>query len=261
MTTIAAARAAAPRHVVEAQPMRYPDVDDTDVMTRRGWLLVQLGFLCPGSAQVLAGNRRLGRFGLGATVLMWVLLIATAVTAALSPSTLASIMTASVPLPWGGRAFVVAFLVALLIIAYAVLWVVLAIDTLRLVRLVKTGSVARFGILLLAASLMVASSATAGTLVSKVDAFSSALGSIFSASGPPVPPSDGYYNILLLGADSGKGRDSMRFDSISVVSVNAETGRVVITGIPRDLEGFPFPKDSPMHKLYPDVHTGQAGAN
>ena len=66
-----------------------------------------------------------------------------------------------------------------------------------------------------------------------------------------MPPSNGYYNFLLLGADSGLGRDSMRFDSISVVSVNAETGGVHITGIPRDLAYAPF-ADGPMHDLYPD---------
>ena len=54
-----------------------------------------------------------------------------------------------------------------------------------------------------------------------------------------MPPSDGYYNILLLGADSGEGRDSMRFDSISVVSVNATTGATTITGIPRDMPELP----------------------
>ena len=72
------------------------------------------------------------------------------------------------------------------------------------------------------------------------------ISSIFGNSGPSLPASDGYYNILLLGADSGEGRDSMRFDSISVVSVNAETGAVTITGIPRDMPNFPFAEDSPM---------------
>ena len=42
-------------------------------MTRRGWWLVLLNFLLPGSAQAVAGNRRLGRIGLGATLVMWVL--------------------------------------------------------------------------------------------------------------------------------------------------------------------------------------------
>jgi LCP family protein required for cell wall assembly len=82
-----------------------------------------------------------------------------------------------------------------------------------------------------------------------------ALASIFTNNDPPVPPSNGYYNFLLLGADSGLGRDSMRFDSISVVSVNAETGGVHITGIPRDLAYAPF-ADGPMHDLYPDGFEG-----
>ena len=58
-----------------------------------------------------------------------------------------------------------------------------------------------------------------------------ALNALFGNSGPSLPPSDGYYNVLLLGADSGDGRDSMRFDSISVVSVNATTGATTIGGI------------------------------
>ncbi|MRH28926.1 transcriptional regulator [Microbacterium sp. SYP-A9085] len=225
-------------------------------MTRRGWWLVVMNFLLPGSAQVLAGNRRLGRFGLGATILMWVLIVVAVVTAVTSLPVLTSILTAAVPLPWGGRIFAASLLLEAVLVAYLVLWIVLTIDTLRLVRLVRTGPGARFGIAVLSTVLLVVSGVGTGMAVSKTDAARSALGSIFVSEGPAVPPSDGYYNILLLGADSGKGRDSMRFDSISVVSVNADTGRVVITGIPRDLEGFPFPKDSPMHTLYPDVHTG-----
>jgi LCP family protein required for cell wall assembly len=52
----------------------------------------------------------------------------------------------------------------------------------------------------------------------------------------------------------------MRFDSISVVSVNAETGAVTITGIPRDMPHVPFSADSPMHELYPEGHTGKSSA-
>ncbi|GAA3768345.1 hypothetical protein GCM10022240_21030 [Microbacterium kribbense] len=245
-------------HVVQEQPIRYPDAGSVQVMTRRGWWLVVLNFLIPGSAQALAGSRRLGRVGLGATIVMWVLLIVAAVLALAAPGTLASIVTGSVPLPWGGRVFIVSLLIEVLLVGYLLLWIVLTVDTLRLVRLVKAGPVARMGIALLSVVLLVVAGVTTGAAVSKTDAARNALGSIFAASGASVPPSDGYYNILLLGADSGKGRDSMRFDSISVVSVNADTGRVVITGIPRDIEGFPFPKDSPMHALYPGLHTGHS---
>ena len=59
-----------------ASPIRYPDLASRTVMTRRAWWLVVLNFLIPGSAQVLAGDRKLGRFGLGATLALWVLAVA-----------------------------------------------------------------------------------------------------------------------------------------------------------------------------------------
>ena len=56
------------RPVIENRPLRYPNTASRPMMTRRAWWLLVLNFLIPGSAQVLAGNRRLGRFGLGATL-------------------------------------------------------------------------------------------------------------------------------------------------------------------------------------------------
>ena len=51
-----------------SSPIRYPDAGSAPVMTKRAWWLVVLNSLLPGSAQVLAGNRRLGRFGLRITL-------------------------------------------------------------------------------------------------------------------------------------------------------------------------------------------------
>ena len=48
----AAARARSAASVVEERPLRYPDAASRAVMTRRGWWLVILNFLLPGSAQV-----------------------------------------------------------------------------------------------------------------------------------------------------------------------------------------------------------------
>lgn len=133
----------------------------------------------------------------------------------------------------------------------------LTIDTLRLIRLVRTGGGARFGIAAAAVALLVVASGTAAYAANVAGSARSTLGDIFVATGPAIPPSDGYYNILLLGADSGEGRDSMRFDSISVVSVNAETGATTITGIPRDMPNFPF-APGPMQDRYPNGHEGYA---
>jgi LCP family protein required for cell wall assembly len=52
----------------------------------------------------------------------------------------------------------------------------------------------------------------------------------------------------------------MRFDSISVVSVNADTGAVTITGIPRDMPNVPF-SEGPMRDRYPNGHQGHADPN
>lgn len=259
--TLAAARPRSRAHVVEQRPMRHPDANSRAVMTRRGWWLVALNFLLPGSAQVLAGNRRLGRFGLGATLAMWTILVLAGLGALLMPSGLFALATGSFipdflswfrPLPLT--------LVQIALIGYVVLWIVLTIDTLRLVRLVKVGALSRVAIAVVSVALLVVSGSGAAWAAQTAGTTRDAFSELFAESAPVVPPSDGYYNILLLGADSGEGRDSMRFDSISVVSINADTGATTITGIPRDMPHFPF-APGPMQDKYPDGHTGYANAS
>ena len=62
----------------------------------------------------------------------------------------------------------------------------------------------------------------------------------------------GRYNILLLGVDAAADKEGIRPDSINVASINVETGRAVVFGLPRNLVGVPFPSSSPLAKLYPD---------
>ncbi|WP_353112166.1 LCP family protein [Microbacterium sp.] len=245
--TLAPPRANA-RPIIETRPLRNPETSNAEVMGKRAWWLVAMNVLLPGSAQVLAGNRRLGRFGLGATLIGWLLVLLTLGLALFWRSALITFAT-----NW----FVLT-LVQVLLLGYAVLWIVLTIDTLRLLRLVKLPTISRFASPI--AALVVLALAAGGAVYGSTVAASSrgAITTIFGNSGPSLPPSDGYYNILLLGADSGDGRDSMRFDSISVASVNATTGAVTLFGIPRELPHAPFPDDSPMHKLYPDGFQGHS---
>lgn len=246
--------------LVESRPMRNPDVSSREVMTRRGWWLVVLNVLVPGSAQTLAGNRRLGRFGLATTLVLWTVLVLTALGALLWPSGLFALATGSfIPdfLSW--FRWVPLTIVQIALVGYIVLWIVLTIDTLRLVRLVRTGPIARFAIAFVSVGLLVLTGSGAAWAAQAAGTTRDGFAQIFAESAPVVPPSDGYYNILLLGADSGEGRDSMRFDSISVVSINASTGAVTITGIPRDMPHFPF-APGPMQDEYPDGHTGYANA-
>ncbi|MBB2965437.1 LCP family protein [Leifsonia aquatica] len=222
-------------------PLRHPDASSAPVMTRRGWWLVLMNVLLPGSVQVVAGNRRLGRVGLIATGLLWLLAIIALVVYLVAPATIYTFATQAGSLT----------VLQIVLVLYAVLWVVLTLDTLRLVRLVKTTSRARGLIAAFAVVVLVGLTGTAGYASVVAGSARGALGDIFSA-GPSEPPVDGRYNIMLLGGDAGPDRDGLRPDSMSVVSIDASTGKAVTIGLPRDLDPVPFPEKSPLHTLYPD---------
>ena len=228
--------------VYTASPIRHPDLGAPALMTRRAWWLVVLNFLIPGSTQVLAGSRKLGRLGLAATLTMWLLAALVIVAYSLWRTATLSIVTNSFALTAG----------QVLLAGYAVLWLVLTLDTLRLVRLVRAKPGSRFWIAAFTVILLVVSvgTATAGAYYAGVAR--GTLNSIFGGGAASVPPVDGRYNILLLGGDAGPDRDGLRPDSLSVVSIDADTGRVTMIGLPRDMRKVPFSADSPMAALYPD---------
>lgn len=223
-----------------SNPVRFPDAKSPRLMTKRAWWLVCANLLVPGSAQVLAGNRRLGRFGLGATLVWW-LLIAAAVGSWFG----ARVAVLTVVTHTAGLVAIV-----ILLVFYAVLWVILTFDTLRLVRLVNIapgarGFVAAFSVVALAV-------AAGGAGFAATNAISAiGLLSIFGG-GAVADPIDGRYNILLLGGDAGPDRLGLRPDSISVVSIEADSGAATIFGIPRNLENAPFSAGSPLYGPYPN---------
>lgn len=221
-------------------PIRFPERTSPPFMTRRSFWLVVLGFVLPGSAQVLAGNRKLGRFGLGAT-------FALILGGLLS---LLGLFFFRVPTLSFFTHTLVLFVLQWLLVAYAVLWVVLGIDTLRLTNLIKVGKSWRVPVAVLSVVLTVLPVVGAVWASGTIGVGRGALSAIFTR-GASVDPVDGRYNILLLGADAGDGRDGLRPDSISVISVDAKTGQSVIIGLPRELTGMPFPEDSPMYEQHP----------
>ncbi len=222
-------------------PVRFPNVNQPTAMTKRAWWLVALNFLIAGSAQLLAGDRRLGRFGVGSTFVLWGVLILAAIVYAVWPTAIFTLASTTITL----------WFIAAVLVFYAVLWIVLTLDTLRLVRLVKTVPSARGWLAFITTALMVAVSGgaaygaflatTAGSFVS--DVFVVAL---------PEPPIDGRYNIMLLGGDSGPDRDGLRPDSIALVSIDAATGAATMIGLPRNLEYVPFVEGSPLAAKYPN---------
>ena len=223
------------------RPLRNPDLESPPLMTKRARWLVVLGFLLPGSAQLLAGNRKLGRFGLGATILLIIGVLAVVAGLLFARVATLSFFTNSIVL----------LALQLLLIAYAVLWLVLGFNTLRLTRLPRTQRGWRVPIAMLAILLTVVPASGAAWAASTINAGRALLSGLFSGA-PSVEPVNGRYNILLLGTDAGADREGMRPDSISLVSIDAKTGQSTIIGIPRELEGTPFPEDSPMRELHPN---------
>ncbi|MFB2557288.1 LCP family protein [Herbiconiux liangxiaofengii] len=219
-----------------ASPIRYPDTSSSKAMTVRGWWLVVMNVLVPGSAQVLAGNRKLGRFGLYFTLALWAAAVVGFVIYLIWPQVIFSIASNSIPLT----------VVQVVLVAYAVLWVVLTLDTLRLIRLVRVGERARPALAAFSVLLLVATSGVAAAGAYYANVAQSGLNSIFSAQAAAEPPVDGRYNILLLGGDAGPDRDGMRPDSMTVVSIEADTGRATMIGVPRNLEQVPIVADSPL---------------
>ncbi len=69
-------------------------------------------------------------------------------------------------------------------------------------------------------------------------------------------PEDGRVNILLLGGDSGIGREGVRTDSMIVLSIDPETGWTAMFGIPRNLRRVPLPPDHPASNWWGDACPG-----
>ncbi|MFG1818968.1 LCP family protein [Kribbella sp. NPDC049174] len=58
-------------------------------------------------------------------------------------------------------------------------------------------------------------------------------------------------NLLLLGADDGEGRDGTRTDTVMVASIDTKTGDTALISLTRNWMRMPFPKNSPLYKIYP----------
>jgi LCP family protein required for cell wall assembly len=222
-------------------PLRMPDLRNDALMTRRAAWLTALHLLIPGSAQSLAGSRRLGRLALGLWLLGWAALLVAVVLWFLLPQALLTLPTNALGLS----------VLQALLVAWALWWIVLTIDTLRLLRLVRVRPLARGVVAVLLTVALVGGVGAAGWGAWAAGVARGTIGSVFS-SGRYALPSNGRYNIMLLGGDAGAGRSGLRPDSVSVISVDAVTGKTATFGLPRDTTDIPFSAGSPMLKQYPN---------
>ncbi|WP_411375887.1 LCP family protein [Arthrobacter sp. MPF02] len=222
-------------------PVRYPVSASHPVRKKRAFLLILLTLLVPGSAQLVAGNRRLGRAALRVTLCAWAVLLVAVLLLVINRTLLLSIVTN----PFASLAIVV------VLVALAAGWAILFINTLRLIRPVLLTPPARPAVVLTLVLALVLGSGSLGYAAYLLNVSRNAIGSIFS-SGPAIDPVDGRYNFLMMGGDAGEDRTGRRPDSLSVLSVDAETGQTAIISVPRNLQNAQFSEDSPMRSVYPD---------
>ncbi|MCB5272743.1 Biofilm regulatory protein A [Arthrobacter sp. SO5] len=224
-----------------SDPVRFPSGAAAPVLTKRAFLLIIMTLLVPGSAQIVAGNRRTGRIALRVTLTVWALGVAAALLLAASRSTLINILTNPIT----------SLLLVIGLTALAIGWAGLFLNTLRLIRPVLLAPRIRAAVVAALVLAMILSSGSLGYAAYLLNVSRDAIGSIFS-TGPTMEPSEGRYNFLMMGGDAGADRTGRRPDSLSVISVDAKSGKTAIISVPRNLQNAQFSEDSPMRKIYPD---------
>lgn len=211
------------------------------VRFRRAVALMVMTLFLPGSAQLVAGRKDVGRIALR----IWFGLLGVAA------------LTFLLGLVWHGFVFwlvsstFVLGLVRFTMMGLAIGWALLFFDAWRLgqpLTLVRNHRLAVVGI---NGALCFS---VAGTLLFGAHLVGVQRDFIVTmfGDGEVAGASAGRYNVLLVGGDSGKGRWGLRADSLTVASIDADTGRTVLVSLPRNMQDFKFAKGSVMDEQFPD---------
>jgi polyisoprenyl-teichoic acid--peptidoglycan teichoic acid transferase len=210
------------------------------VRYRRALMLMVMTLVVPGSAQLVAGNRRIGR----AATRIWVALLVAGLVGAVMAAFHHEYAFSFVSDP----RLLAALRLGLM--ALAVVWALLFLDAWRIGQPLSLSLGHRRAVVGLNGILCFS---VAGTLLfgaHLVGVQRSLILTMFS--GDTVHgANDGRYNVLLVGGDSGAGRWGLRTDSMTVASIDASTGKTVLIGLPRNTTNFPFAKGSVMAKAWP----------
>lgn len=218
-----------------------PDTALSRVRFRRALTLLVMTLVLPGSAQLVAGNKSVGRVAVRIALSLFGTLV----------------LVLLVGLVWRGLIYwlvsstFVLTVIRLLLAGVAVGWALLFIDAwrignpLELMQKQRLAMVALNGLLCFS---VVGSLLFASHLVAVQRDFVKTM----FGDGVATAASGGRYNVLLLGGDSGADRWGLRPDSLTVASIDAETGRTVLFGLPRNMLNFPFPEGSVMAEQFPD---------
>src|SRR3954451_21150440 len=211
------------------------------VRFRRAVTLLLMTLFVPVSAQLAVGRRDVGRFALR---------VAMTVAGAL-------LLVVALGYVWHGFVYwmasntVVLGFIRLLLCALAVGWALLFFDAWRLGQPLELRQKQRLAMVGLNGTLCFA---VAGSLLfaSHMVAVQKGFITAMFGDGTVTAAHDGRYNVLLLGGDSGADRWGLRPDSLTVASIDEDTGKAILFGLPRNMMDFPFAEGSIMEERFPD---------
>lgn len=208
---------------------------------RRAITLMLMTLVIPGSAQLVAGRKRVGRIALR---------VGLSVIAALTVVVLVGLVHPPFVLWLLSNTFMLG-VIRLVLLALAVGWAVLFVDAWRLGQPLGLRQRQRLAMVGLNGFLCFS---VAGSLLfaSHVVGVQRDFITAMFGDGLVSDSTNGRYNVLLLGGDSGADRWGMRPDSITVASIDEESGHTILFGLPRNMQRFPFPEGSVLAEQFPD---------
>jgi LCP family protein required for cell wall assembly len=210
------------------------------VRYRRALMLMVMTLVVPGSAQLVAGDRRVGRFA----TRVWAVLVA------LGFVGLVLAVWHHQYAFWFASDTTVLASLRLALMVLAIGWAALFLDAWRIGQPLSLSLPHRRTVVGLNGVLCLS---VAGTLLFGAHLVGVQRDFILTmfAGDTVTGQHDGRYNVLLVGGDSGAGRWGLRTDSMTVASIDATTGKTVLIGLPRNMTDFPFAKGSVMRKAWP----------
>lgn len=220
---------------------RFTTIDRAQrVRFRRAVTLMLMTLFLPGSAQLVSGNRKVGRIALWT----WLTLLVVGVLAVVTSYFWHGLAF------WAGTSTVLLQVLRLGLMALAVGWAYLFVDAWRLGQPLTLQRQHRLAVVGVNGFLCFS---VAGALLFGAHVVSVQRDFMISmfGDGDAVGAHHGRYNVLLMGGDAGAGRWGLRPDSMTVASIDAETGRTVLVSLPRNMQNFPFPEGSVMAEQFP----------
>lgn len=220
--------------------------------------LTIIGAAVPGAGLVMAGRRALG----------WSVTALTALTALAATAVVVLVVTgraAPLALRWGTDPRVL-LAAAAAVVVVALTWCLVILASHRALRRNPLNGVQRALSVVLVTALVGLVALPSATAARYAVTGSSALRQVFDDVGadrtglaePDVAAADPWADepritVLLLGADTGEGREGTRPDTIIVASIDTATGDAVLFNLPRQLEGAPFDAGSQASYAWPEA--------